>query len=64
MCAMARVRASTHTQVSLHMQFITRVKKQSFHFVLSLLYISCKEKFFIEIFFVEDYIQNLQRNEL
>ena len=46
-----------HVQVSLGVQFIAQVKSVFSPFVFLLWYISRKEKFFIEGFFIEDYIQ-------
>ena len=54
-----QVHAQAQTRVSLHVQFITREIKVFSLFVLVLLYIFHKEKFFSEEFFIEDYIHEI-----
>ena len=53
-----------HTDVKAHMQVrlcvqLSHVQNQRFSFFVFLLYTSCREKLFIEGFFIEDYIQEI-----
>ena len=57
--AIAHARASTHaSKFTCTIYYARKILVFSF-FVLLLLYISRKEKFFIEGFFIEDYIQEI-----
>ena len=60
-CSLRHMRLHMHTQahmqVSLCMQYITHVKSKYFHFLFC--YYISHIKFFIEGFFIEDYIQEI-----